>query len=116
MLDDGAKIVTSRLGKDRLRVAGTAELNGYNTDIIQSRIRPLIRWSEKMFPGINTEYITPWAGLRPMTPNMMPIIKRSKRNKNVYYNTGHGHLGWTLSSYTAQMITKEITETSNAST
>ena len=45
-----------------------------------------------MFPGINTEYITPWAGLRPMTPYMMPIVKRSKRNDNIYYNTGHGHL------------------------
>ena len=108
MLDDEAKIVTARLGKDRLRVAGTAEFNGYNTDIIQKRIRPLIDWSEKMFPGINTEYITPWAGLRPMTPNMMPIVKQSSRSKNVYYNTGHGHLGWTLSAYTASVISKKI--------
>ena len=108
MLDDEAKIVTARLGKDRLRVAGTAEFNGYNTDIIQKRIRPLIDWSEKMFPGINTEYITPWAGLRPMTPNMMPIVKQSNRSKNVYYNTGHGHLGWTLSAYTASVISNKI--------
>ena len=108
MLDDEAKIVTARLGKDRLRVAGTAEFNGYNTDIIQKRIRPLIDWSERMFPGINTEYITPWAGLRPMTPNMMPIVKQSSRNKNVYYNTGHGHLGWTLSAYTASVISNLI--------
>ena len=108
MLDDEAKIVTARLGQDRLRVAGTAEFNGYNTDIIQRRIRPLIEWSEKMFPGINTEYITPWAGLRPMTPNMMPIVKQSKRSKNVYYNTGHGHLGWTLSAYTASVISAKV--------
>ena len=108
MLDDEAKIVTARLGKDRLRVAGTAEFNGYNTYIIQKRIRPLIDWSERMFPGINTEYITPWAGLRPMTPNMMPIVKQSSRNKNVYYNTGHGHLGWTLSAYTASVISNKI--------
>jgi D-amino-acid dehydrogenase len=108
MLDDEAKIVTSRLGEDRLRVAGTAEFNGYNTDIIRSRIMPLINWSERMFPGINTEHITPWAGLRPMTPNMMPIIKQNKYNKNIYYNTGHGHLGWTLSAYTASLIAKQI--------
>ena len=108
MLDDEAKIVTARLGKDRLRVAGTAEFNGYNTDIIQKRIRPLIDWSDRMFPGINTEYITPWAGLRPMTPNMMPIVKQSNRSKNVYYNTGHGHLGWTLSAYTASVISNKI--------
>tara|TARA_B100000212_G_scaffold295899_1_gene239085 strand:- start:1097 stop:2251 length:1155 start_codon:yes stop_codon:yes gene_type:complete len=110
MLDDEAKIVTSRLGEDRLRVAGTAELNGYNMDIVESRIKPLIAWSERMFPGINTEHVTPWAGLRPMTPNMMPIVKRSWRNKNVYYNTGHGHLGWTLSAYTALLITQQISE------
>ena len=108
MLDDEAKIVTARLGHDRLRVAGTAEFNGYNTDIIQKRIKPLIEWSERMFPGINTEYLTPWAGLRPMTPNMMPIVKQSKCIKDIYYNTGHGHLGWTLSAYTAQQVTETI--------
>ena len=67
-----------------------------------------------MFPGINTEYITPWAGLRPMTPYMMPIVKRSKRNDNIYYNTGHGHLGWTLSAFTARKIAEQITESSDA--
>jgi len=108
LLDDEAKIVTARLGKNRLRVAGTAEFNGYNTDIVQARIRPLIRWSERMFEGINTEDIKPWAGLRPMTPSMMPIVKQSKTRYNVWYNTGHGHLGWTLSAYTAQTIVEKI--------
>ena len=104
LLDDENKIVTSRLGNDRLRIAGTAEFCGYNTDIRWDRIRPLIRWCEKFFPNINTEDIKPWAGLRPMTPNMMPIIKQSQKNNRVYYNTGHGHLGWTLSAYTAKKI------------
>jgi len=108
MLDDEAKIVTARLGEDRLRVAGTAEFNGYNTDIIQKRIKPLIDWSEKIFPGINTENITPWAGLRPMTPNMMPIVRQSTNTRRVFYNTGHGHLGWTLSAYTAKDIVEQI--------
>ena len=108
LLDDEAKIVTARLGKNRLRVAGTAEFNGYNTDIVQARIRPLIRWSERMFQDINTEDIKPWAGLRPMTPSMMPIVKQSKTRSNVWYNTGHGHLGWTLSAYTAQTIVEKI--------
>ena len=104
LLDEDAKIVTSRLGPDRLRIAGTAELCGYNTDIRWDRIRPLIKWAEHYFPEINTEDIKPWAGLRPMTPNMMPIIGQSPNNKKVYYNTGHGHLGWTLSAYTAKAI------------
>ena len=63
-----------------------------------------------MFPCINTEHVTSWAGLRPMTPNMMPIVKRSKRNPNIFYNTGHGHLGWTLSAYTASVVAKQLTK------
>ena len=108
MLDDEAKIVTARLGEDRLRVAGTAEFNGYNTDIIQKRIKPLVDWSNRIFPGICTENVTPWAGLRPMTPNMMPIVKQSKSSQRIFYNTGHGHLGWTLSAFTAREIVNKI--------
>ena len=72
LIDQPVKIVASRLG-DRFRVAGTAELAGINTDIRQNRIRPLLDWVEKYFPNVSTETYTPWAGLRPMTPNMMPI-------------------------------------------
>jgi D-amino-acid dehydrogenase len=108
LLDDERKIVTARLGNDRLRIAGTAEFSGYNTDIKWDRIRPLIKWAENNFININTEDIKPWAGLRPMTPNMMPIIRQSKKNKKVFYNTGHGHLGWTLSAFTGKIISKLI--------
>jgi len=107
LLDDANKIVTSRLGENRLRVAGTAEFNGYNLDIIQNRIRPLIKWSTNMFPKINSNDIKAWAGLRPMTPNMLPITCIGK-NKNVYYNTGHGHLGWTLSAITAKNLANKL--------
>ena len=109
LLDDEAKIVTARLGEGRLRIAGTAEFNGYNRDIIQERVRPLKQWATKMFPGINMESVVPWAGLRPMTPSMMPIVEASKRmHGNIWYNTGHGHLGWTLSAYTAKNIVDQI--------
>ena len=103
LLDDETKLVTSRLGVDRFRVAGTAEFNGYNKDIRADRIRPLIAWVNQCFPGINTRQVVPWAGLRPMMPNMMPQVGRG-RAANVFYNTGHGHLGWTLSAITADMI------------
>ena len=63
-----------------------------------------------MFPEINTKDIKPWAGLRPMTPNMLPIIKQSKSNFKVWYNTGHGHLGWTLRAYTGKILTEKILE------
>lgn len=106
LLDESAKIVTSRLGTDRLRVAGTAEFNGYNRDIRADRIQPLIDWTHRNF-NISTENVVPWAGLRPMMPNMMPVVRKGKRDR-VFYNTGHGHLGWTLSAATAAMISQEI--------
>lgn len=107
LLDDQAKIVTSSLG-NRFRVAGTAELNGENYDILRDRIEPLLNWVHTNFPDINTHDYTSWACLRPMTPNMMPITKQSDKNLKVYYNTGHGHLGWTLAPYTAKQISEII--------
>lgn len=112
LLDDRAKIVTARLGEDRFRVAGTAEFNGYNYDIRADRIAPLTKWVEKNMPDVNTEYVTPWAGLRPMMPNMMPRIGRGKA-KGIFYNTGHGHLGWTLSCVSAHMVTEDIIASDN---
>ena len=108
LLDESAKIVLSRLGKDRLRVAGTAEFNGYNRDIRVDRIQPLIDWTQHNF-DLCTEHVVPWAGLRPMMPNMMPVVRRG-RQERVFYNTGHGHLGWTLSAATAAMISQEIAQ------
>jgi len=96
ILDDEAKIVTSRLGVDRFRIAGTAEFNGDNRDIRDDRINPLIEWCRRYFPSVDTEHVVSWAGLRPMMPNMMPRVGSGKR-AGVFYNTGHGHLGWTLS-------------------
>jgi D-amino-acid dehydrogenase len=103
LLDDETKLVTSRLGVDRFRVAGTAEFNGIDRDIRDDRIQPLIRWVEECFPSINTRSVVPWAGLRPMMPNMMPRVGKGVA-PNVFYNTGHGHLGWTLSAITADMV------------
>ena len=103
LLDDETKLVTSRLGVDRFRVAGTAEFNGIDRDIRDDRIQPLIKWVEQCFPLINTRSVVPWAGLRPMMPNMMPRVGKGKA-ANVFYNTGHGHLGWTLSAVTADMV------------
>jgi len=107
LLDDETKLVTSRLGADRFRVAGTAEFNGVNKDIRADRIKPLVDWVNACFPGVSTRQVVPWAGLRPMMPNMMPRVGRGKQ-ENVFYNTGHGHLGWTLSAVTADMVSELI--------
>lgn len=107
LLDDQAKIVTSRLGATRLRIAGTAEFNGENRDILHQRVRPLVAWCETHFPDVATEHCVPWAGLRPMMPNMMPRVGAGRKDR-VFYNTGHGHLGWTLSPATAQAVAATI--------
>jgi D-amino-acid dehydrogenase len=110
LLDDETKIVSSRLGADRFRVAGTAEFNGYNRDIRDVRVNPLTAWTRQLFPSVSTEQVTPWTGLRPMTPSMLPRVGAG-RAPGVFYNTGHGHLGWTLSAATASMVT-DIVEAS----
>lgn len=110
LLDDETKLVTSRLGVDRFRVAGTAEFNGFNKDIRADRIQPLVNWVEQCFPNISTRSVVPWAGLRPMMPNLMPKIGCGSK-PNVFYNTGHGHLGWTLSAVTAQMVAQMMMPT-----
>lgn len=109
LLDDQAKIVTASLG-NRFRVAGTAELAGENYDIRRDRIQPLLDWVHENFPNINTHDYTSWACLRPMTPNMMPVVEQSKKNTRVFYHAGHGHLGWTLSPATAKKLVKIIKE------
>lgn len=107
LLDDAAKIVTSRLGPDRFRVAGTAEFAGEDRDIRAARIAPLVAWVNRHFPGVSTRQSVPWAGLRPMMPSMMPRVGAGRR-PGVFYNTGHGHLGWTLSAATAEMVGAEV--------
>lgn len=107
LLDDETKLVASRLGVNRFRVAGTAEFNGFNRDIRADRIRPLVEWVNGCFPGVNTRHVVPWAGLRPMLPNMMPRVGRGYQ-ANVFYNTGHGHLGWTLAAVTADMVANVV--------
>jgi len=107
VLDQDKKIVCTKLG-DRLRIAGTAEITGDDYEIREDRIRPLVNWVNTNLPKVNTERYDSWACLRPMTPNMLPIISQSKFNKKVFYNTGHGHLGWTLSAATAKKLTDKI--------
>ena len=93
--DSGHKLVMSRLG-DRLRVAGTAELTGYDTSINEVRCRAIVRRSFELFPKAGRpEHAQFWAGLRPATPGGVPCIGRT-RYPNLYLNTGHGTLGWTM--------------------
>lgn len=111
ILDDETKIVCSRLG-NRLRVAGTAEFAGYDDRIREERVKPLVNWINTTFPGVDTSNAKSWAGFRPMTPNMMPIVRHGDRY-NIWLNTGHGHLGWTLGAFTAKQVAEQIADHCN---
>ncbi len=96
LTDDERKIVFSRLG-NRLRIAGTAEFNGHNLELNPVRCAALMQRTRELFPRLRTlgEPLF-WCGLRPATPSSQPYIGRTRLN-NLWLNTGHGTLGWTLS-------------------
>jgi D-amino-acid dehydrogenase len=95
LTDDGHKLVVSRLGT-RLRVAGTCEFNGYATDLNMTRCSMITRRTRELFPDA-CDYDNPvyWTGLRPLTPSNVPYIGKT-RLRNLFLNTGHGTLGWTM--------------------
>lgn len=101
LTDHERKIVFSRLG-NRLRVAGTAELNGYNTDISVPRCEALVKRTRELFPQAGIGAVPErWTGLRPATPSNLPCIGRT-RYANLFLNTGHGTLGWTMACGSGQ--------------
>jgi D-amino-acid dehydrogenase len=107
LTDDGNKLVISRLG-DRLRVAGTCEINGYSRELNQSRCEAITRRARELFPdACNYDNPTYWAGLRPLTPSNIPYIGKTKYS-NLFLNTGHGTLGWTMGAGSGRAIAEII--------
>ncbi|WLD57565.1 D-amino acid dehydrogenase [Salinispirillum sp. LH 10-3-1] len=108
VMDETYKIALTRLG-DRIRVGGTAELSGYNLDLPENRKKNLNHVVQDLFPGggdlTQAEY---WTGLRPMTPDGTPIIGPT-RLRNLFLNTGHGTLGWTMSLGSAKLVADLMT-------
>lgn len=103
LTDEAMKIVISRFGQ-RLRAAGTAEFNGYGLELNPQRCRMIDRRIRQLFPDLaaqgEPQY---WCGLRPATPSNRPLIGRAGL-PNLYLNTGHGTLGWTLSCGSAAAL------------
>lgn len=110
LTDDGHKIVFSRLGQ-RLRVAGTAEFNGYDLSLNPARCEALVARMRALFPQLaSATELEFWAGLRPATPSNVPLIGElaASRFKGLWLNTGHGTLGWTLACGSAQLLANLI--------
>ncbi|NUU01106.1 D-amino acid dehydrogenase [Herbaspirillum robiniae] len=107
LTDDGYKLVVSRLG-DRLRVAGTCELNGYTRELNTTRCEAITRRTRELFPD-GCDYDNPvyWTGLRPLTPSNVPYVGKTKVS-NLFLNTGHGTLGWTMGCGSGRAIAEIV--------
>jgi D-amino-acid dehydrogenase len=107
LIDDEFKIVYSRLN-DRLRVAGTAEFAGYDDSVTEVRARFILDKAMELFPGCGdagkAEF---WAGLRPSTPDGVPVIGGTPY-PNLFLNTGHGTLGWTMACGAGRLLADVI--------
>ncbi|RZL88404.1 MAG: FAD-dependent oxidoreductase, partial [Variovorax sp.] len=111
LTDDEFKLVFSRYTDehgDRLRIAGTAELNGYDRDLNRVRCEAIVRRVEQLFPGAgDASQASFWTGLRPATPSNVPLIGKTKL-PNFFLNTGHGTLGWTHSCGSGKSIARIV--------
>jgi D-amino-acid dehydrogenase len=101
-MDETYKIAITRLG-ERIRVGGMAEVSGYAGDLSPARRYTLEHSVMDLFPGGDPKTASFWSGLRPMTPDGPPIIGRTGV-RNLFLNTGHGTLGWTMSCGSARVI------------
>ena len=102
VMDETFKIAITRLG-DRIRVGGMAELSAFSTDLPDKRRATLEMSVGDLFPGGDLGQATFWSGLRPMTPDGTPVIGRAGFD-NLYLNTGHGTLGWTMACGSGRVL------------
>ncbi|MBJ9704940.1 D-amino acid dehydrogenase [Acinetobacter calcoaceticus] len=102
VLDETYKIAITRFDQ-RIRVGGMAELSGFNLGLNDDRRATLQMVTQDLFPGGDMAQASFWTGLRPMTPDSTPIIGAT-RFKNLFLNTGHGTLGWTMACGSGKLI------------
>ena len=102
-VDDDRLIAYSRLG-NRLRLASTAEFAGFDRSFRPTDFAALFATANELFPGALDEARAElWAGLRPMMPNSVPVIGKA-RYSNLYLDTGHGHVGWTMAAGSGKLL------------
>lgn len=105
LTDEGRRIVVSNLN-GTLRAAGQAEVAGFETNLDRTRAKSVLRALETLFPAVEgkADEAEFWTGLRPMTADGSPLIDKAPGFRNLYLNTGHGTLGWTLAMGSAGLI------------
>jgi D-amino-acid dehydrogenase len=103
LMDESYKIAITRLG-NRIRVGGMAEISGYNNALPERRRATLVHSLTDLFPGAgDVDAASYWSGLRPMTPDGTPVIGATPYD-NLFLNTGHGTLGWTMACGSGRLI------------
>jgi D-amino-acid dehydrogenase len=108
-MDERHKVAITRLG-NRIRAAGIAELAGYDLALRPAQCRTVRHVLEDLFPQAGPiDEIAYWAGLRAMTPNGVPVVGRTALD-NLFVNTGHGTLGWTLACGTGQIVANVVSQ------
>jgi D-amino-acid dehydrogenase len=111
VMDPQLHLATVPLAAGGLRVAATAEFAGLNTDIDPRRVANIISLLQRLYPqysgGLRTADVRPWAGLRPMCTDGVPLLGPT-RIPNVFLNTGHGHLGWTLAAGSGRLVADQV--------
>ncbi|SDS13935.1 D-amino acid dehydrogenase small subunit [Halopseudomonas litoralis] len=113
MLDETYKVAITRFD-NRIRVGGMAEIRGYDLKIDPRKGQTLKMIVEDLFPeGGDTSTIDLWTGLRPATPDGTPIIGKT-RYRNLFLNTGHGTLGWTMSCGSARLLADMMSKKTSA--
>jgi D-amino-acid dehydrogenase len=107
VLDETYKVAVTRFD-NRIRVGGMAELSGFDLSLKPQRRATLEKVVTELFPGGDVKNATFWTGLRPMTPDSTPIIGATPLS-NLYLNTGHGTLGWTMACGSGKLIADLVT-------
>jgi D-amino-acid dehydrogenase len=106
VIDESLHAAMTPLG-NRLRIAGTAEISGFNTNLPKSRLEPLLNMMKSVYPelakGLSVDQGRPWCGFRPVSADGLPFIGRTSVN-GLAVNTGHGHMGWTLSAGSGALL------------
>lgn len=106
VVDDNYHAVVTPLG-ERLRVAGTAEFTGFDRRLTESRIDNLVNFLLALYPAFSNHLdwsqISPWAGFRPMSVDGVPLVGATDV-ENLFINTGHGHLGWTMAAGSGRLV------------
>jgi D-amino-acid dehydrogenase len=106
VLDETYKVAVTRFD-ERIRVGGMAELGGFDLGLNPRRRETLEKVVTDLFPGGDLKQASFWTGLRPMTPDSTPIIGPTAIS-NLYLNTGHGTLGWTMACGSSKLIADQV--------